>query len=224
MNPLKFFHDKPQEVIMRSEPGLEPGSIKVGCYNYFEFKQGITRLVELNSMVISSMPEEYSSLLEIAEIEKELMDEGFFKDALETFYGKIENCIHLGSLYIDNEKKNNIYSINKNGAVHSLRLPQEQTLNRKYSLDDLLINPAFMDTIFQACGVHALLNNNWVYLPWEIGEVGVIKVPRKLCQYKAYSKLKDGNDEYKTYDAFLVNENDEVCYYGKNIVMRRISI
>lgn len=224
MNPLKFFHNKSQEVIVKVEYSEEPGNIEVKCYNNFEFKPGITRLIELNSMSVSDKPGDYEALLELTDIEDQNMDQGFFNEALEIYYHKLDNSIHLGPLFVDRNKENNIYRMNDKGTVYSLKMPEEQITNRGYRLEELLINPAFMDSLYQACGVHTLHKSNWVFLPWEIGEAGVIRVPRSSGNFKVYSKVIIETDEYNTYDAAMFNEAGELCYYAKNVVMRRVGI
>lgn len=209
---------------MKIEYSGEPGSIEVKCYNNFEFKPGITRLIELNSISVSDKTGEYGDLLDLTDIETQNMEHGFFNEALEMYYHKIENSIHLGPLYVDRKKESNMYRMNDKGTVYSLIMPEEQITNHWYRLEELLINPAFMDSLYQACGVHTLHKSKWVYLPWEIGEAGVVKVPKSGGNFKVYSKVKIETDEYNTYDAAMFNEAGELCYYAKNVVMRRIGI
>jgi len=103
-------------------------------------------------------------------------------------------------------------------------LPIEEINNTKYKLHQLLINPAFMDSIFQVCGIHTAYNSDRVFLPWKADEIGVVKVPREACGYKVIAKQKEDGDEYKKYDVIMLNEYGEVCYYARNVIKRRISL
>lgn len=220
--PLKLFYEEAKEVIAVLHKHGETESLGIESYTYLDSKFGMSRLVGLNSMSVSSSLGEYQHLLEIKEIEKEAMEEGFTRESLKIFAQKQQNSIQLGTLFIDDKKENNVYKRNENGAVYSMLMPEEEITNKKYQLDKLLTNPAFMDSVFQACGVHSQGDTDTVYLPWEVEEFGVVKVPRELMRYKAYSKLKIRTDDLKIYDVVMINENDEVCYYAKNIKMRAI--
>lgn len=223
-NPLKLFHDKVQEIIMEPNPGSEPDSFAVVFSNFLESKYGISKRIELNHMQISTNPGEYLPLLAIKELETEAMEEGYTKPTLEEFRKKFGNSIQLGPLFMDEDKESNIYKRNKHGAVYSVLLPKEELIDPKYRLEQLLLNPAFMDSVFQVCGVHTALESDRIYLPWKIEEFGVVKVPRERSRYKAYAKLKQQMDELKIYDVIMVNDKDEVCYYAKNITMRLINL
>jgi acyl transferase domain-containing protein/NAD(P)-dependent dehydrogenase (short-subunit alcohol dehydrogenase family)/acyl carrier protein len=223
-NPLKLHHEKAREVIMEIQPGALQESFEAVFYAFLDSKYDITKQIELNRMDISSTLGEYLPLLEIRQLENEPMEEGFTKQSIDEYHQKFQNAIQLGPLFIDEQKENNIYKRNKHGAVYSILLPEEELVNPKYRLDRLLINPAFTDSIFQACGVHTALGNDRVYLPWKVEEFGIVNVPRERCRYKVYAKLKSSRDGLKIYDVIMVNESNEVCYYAKNVTMRIINL
>ncbi|MDQ2086118.1 SDR family NAD(P)-dependent oxidoreductase [Herbivorax sp. ANBcel31] len=222
--PCKLFYERPQEIILDAKRGEEKEGFKGEIYTYLDSKYGISKLINLNSMEISSSISDYSDLLNIRGIENEPMEEGFTRANLENYHEKNPNSIVLGPLFIDEEIENNKCMRNSKGAMFSMTLPEEEINNEKYNLEELLINPAFMDSIFQVCGVHTAYNNDRVFLPWKVEEVGVVQVPREYCGYKVYSRLKEEGDEYKKYDVIMLNQYDEVCYYAKNVVMRQISL
>jgi hypothetical protein len=223
-NGLKLHHESPQEVVLAVTDGQKPESFTIAAHTYLKSKFGLTKRIELNSLEVSDSIGDYLPLLEIKNIENEIMEKGYSKDELDEYHRESPNSIQLGSLFISPNREDNTFKRNKNGAVYKILLPQEQVSNKKYQLDKLLVNPAFMDSVLQACGVHTLIENKRVYLPWEIEELGVVKVPRERCWYKAYSKVKSESEDAKIYDVILFNENDEVCYYAKNVVMRRINL
>ncbi|TYQ16382.1 UNVERIFIED_CONTAM: acyl transferase domain-containing protein [Acetivibrio alkalicellulosi] len=223
-NPLKLFYEKPKEIILVGNEQGNNNCLEVKIYTYLESKYGISKLIPLSTIQVDSIVSNYDYLMEIKNIEYESMDEGYTRIELEKTGEKLENCIALGALFMDEKKENNIFRRNSEGSVYSIVLPEEEINNRKYNLEKLLINPAFMDSVFQVCGVHSLTNSERVYLPCEVEEFGVVKVPRERCLYKAYSKVKKDEDEYKIYDVILLNQDEQICYYAKNIVMRRISL
>ncbi|RXE59184.1 type I polyketide synthase [Acetivibrio mesophilus] len=220
--PLKLFHEEPKEVIVLVNQKEGTESFDMKSYTYLNSRFGVSRFIGLNSMNVSSNLGEYSHLLEMMKIENEPMEEGFTAESLRAFLQKNSNSINLGTLFVDEKKENNVYRRNKNGAIFSMLLPEEELINKKYNLDKLLINPAFADSIFQVCGVHSQFESDVVYLPWQVEEFGIVKVPKEMMRYKAYSILKHKDDEIKVYDAIMVNEKNEVCYYAKNVRMRVI--
>ncbi|MEJ6951886.1 SDR family NAD(P)-dependent oxidoreductase [Natronospora cellulosivora (SeqCode)] len=223
-NPLKLYHEKPQEVVVLANSEIEGESIKLDVYNDFQSKYGISKFIPLNTMIVSNQLSNYKELLNLKKIENDSMEKGYSKIDLDNYHQKNQNSIVLGTLFMDDEKENNVYRRDKNGAVYSMTLPIEELENEKYQLDKLLVNPAFMDSVFQTCGVHTLVNDNRVYLPWEIEEFGVVKKPIELCRYIAYSKVIKEEEDCKVYDVILLNDKDEVCYYAKNVTMRRINL
>lgn len=223
-NPLKLFNEKPQEVIMKPEMGASGDSISAVFYNYFKPKIGKGRMVELNSMEISGVLGDYEYLEEIKNIETQDMKEVILNDSLEELAGKLNNAIRLGPVFMDEKsKKVNKFKCNDKGAVFTVALSEEQIRNKKYNLQYLLINPAFSDSLMQACGVHSSADSENVYLPWQIGEFGIIKAAREPGLFTAYAKLVESNDEEKTYDVILYNDKGEVNYYAKNVIVKRIS-
>ncbi|HOM01630.1 MAG TPA: SDR family NAD(P)-dependent oxidoreductase [Acetivibrio sp.] len=220
--PLKLFHEEPREVIALVDQNEGTDSIDVKLYTYLNSRFGISKLIGLNSMNVSNNLGEYSHLLEIMKIGNEPMEEDFTGEALKAFLRKNGNSINLGTLFIDAKKESHVFRRNKNGAVFSMLLPEEELTNKKYNLDKLLINPAFADSVFQICGVHSLVDGEDVYLPWQVDEFGVVKAPKERIRYKAYSVLKYNDEEVKVYDVIMLNEKNEVCYYAKNVKMRLI--
>ncbi|OPZ94982.1 MAG: hypothetical protein BWY74_00106 [Firmicutes bacterium ADurb.Bin419] len=181
-------------------------------------------MVELNRMSISGTIGEYEHINECKNIEDSDMKEDSLFESLTKMGKKHNNAIRLGTLFIDKKSaKINKFRYNQKGAILTVALSEEQITNKKYDLDNLLINPAFTDTLMQSCGVHASVDTDRVYLPWKIGEFGIVKVPREAGLFRSYAKLIESNDDEKVYDVILVNEDDEVNYYAKNVIVKRIN-
>jgi len=75
----------------------------------------------------------------------------------------------------------------------------------------------------QTCGIHASGGDNNVFLPAEIGEFGVIKVPKEPGLFKSYAKQTKSSDSEKVYNVILLDDKGEICYYAKDVIVRRIS-
>jgi acyl transferase domain-containing protein/NAD(P)-dependent dehydrogenase (short-subunit alcohol dehydrogenase family) len=223
-NPLKLFNEKPQEIILKPETGASGDSISVVFYNYFKPKIGKGRMIELNSMEISGNIGDYRYIEEIKNIETDGMKEVSLVDSLEELAGRHNNSIRLGPVFMDEKsKKINRFKCNDKGAVFIVALSEEQIRNKKYNLQDMLINPAFTDSLMQVCGIHSSAGNDKVYLPWKIGELGIIKVAKEPGIFTVYARLIESNDEEKTYDVILCNDKGEVDYYAKNVIVKRIN-
>ncbi len=222
-NPLKLFNEKPQEIIIK--PEITTGDlIKTTFYNYFKPKIGDGKFVELNSMSVSPIVEDYEYLHEIKSIETNDMVELNLKDTLENLSKKLNNAIILGPLFMDEKaSKINTFKYNELGAILTVALSEEQINNKKYNLDSLLINPAFADSLMQSCGIHASAGTNGVYLPWQVDEFGIVNTPKEPGIFKAYAKKIGGNENEKTYDVILYNDKRKVCYYAKKVTFKRIS-
>lgn len=223
-NPLKLHRENSQEISMIPRQLGEEGSYKATFYNYFQPKNMEGRFIELNRMEIYNSSGSYGDLEYLKNIEDGNMKEFTVRDLLAGQANSIKNGIGFGPLFMDdNCKKFNKAKFNDNSIVYSILLSEEQITNKQYNLDNLLINPVFMDSLMQACGIHSAESSGRVHLPWKIQEFGVVNVPRTLGSYRVYGKLLNENDDMKTYDVIMYNENDDVNYYAKGVIVRRIN-
>ena len=223
-NPLKLFNEKAQEIVMTLEENSSSQSLEAIIYNYFKPKIGSGKMVDIASMKISGEIGDFESLMENLNIETEDMAEGLVSESLERLRKKHNSAIQLGPLFMDDKSaKINRYRYNHNGAVMIVSLSEEQIKNKKYDVQNLLFNPAFADTLMQTCGIHASGGDNNVFLPAEIGEFGVIKVPKEPGLFKSYAKQTKSSDSEKVYNVILLDDKGEICYYAKDVIVRRIS-
>jgi len=222
-NPLKLHRENPQEIIMVPSE-IENDWYNAIFYNYFQPKNMEGRLNELNNMKFSGLLGSYQDIMYLKKLEDKDMREYYVRDLLEEQSKKIKNGIGFGPLFMDdNCIKLNKVKIDEDSIVYSVFMSEEQITNKQYNLDNLLINPVFMDSLMQACGIHSAEVSGKVHLPWKIDEFGVVNVPRTLGNYRAYGKLISQNDEMKTYDVIMFDENDDVNYYTKGVIVRRIN-
>jgi 3-oxoacyl-(acyl-carrier-protein) synthase/NAD(P)-dependent dehydrogenase (short-subunit alcohol dehydrogenase family)/acyl carrier protein len=223
-NPLKLHRENSQEIVMKPRKLAIEDTYGASFYNYFEPKNMEGKFIELNSMEICSTQLNYQDLEHLKNVEDSNMEEKVVKELLAEKLNITNNSINLGILFMDeNCGKYNKAKLNENAVVYSIMLSHEQITNKKYNLDNLLINPVFMDSLMQACGIHSAEISGRVHLPWKIQEFGVVNVPRGIGSFKVYGKLLSETDDIKTYDVIMYNENDEVNYYAKGVAVRRIN-
>ncbi|MCX7747118.1 MAG: SDR family NAD(P)-dependent oxidoreductase [Clostridia bacterium] len=222
-NALKLYNEKPQEIIMKLKKSDSGDLIEAVFYNYFKPKIGKTQLVKLNSMKVSGNIADFEYLSELRRVETDNMIEITLKDSIDQASQKLNNAINLGPLFMnDKSAKINKFKYNEKGGVLTVALSEEQISNKKYNLNNLLINPAFADSLMQACGVHSSVGTDEIYLPWEIGEFGVVKAPKEPGLFKAYAKMIENTDQERSYHVVLYNDKGELCYYAKNVIVKRI--
>jgi hypothetical protein len=51
----------------------------------------------------------------------------------------------------------------------------------------------------------------------------VIKVPKEPGLFKSYAKQTKSSDSEKVYNVILLDDKGEICYYAKDVIVRRIS-
>ncbi len=223
-NPLKLFNEKAQEIVLKLDEASTDQSVDTVVYSYFKAKIGAGKMVEIASMKISGEIGSYELLMDAINIETDDMIEGLVSESLKELGRNHNNAIQLGPLFIDEKSaKLNKYKYNDKGAMMIVSLCEEQIRNKKYDLPNLLLNPAFADSLMQACGVHASEGEDKIFLPAEIAELGMIKVPKERGLFKSYAKLTKSSDSEKVYNVILCDEKGEVYYYAKDVTVRRIS-
>jgi NAD(P)-dependent dehydrogenase (short-subunit alcohol dehydrogenase family) len=138
-----------------------------------------------------------------------------------------EQRILLGPLYNDVMREAEFKEpvlIYPAGVVYPTYFPLEQLTNKKYPLDRLWVNPCFLDSLYQACAAHLLVNKERVYLPWEIGELGIVHVPRQKGLYRSYAQVVEESDQVVGFDVVMLDGEGRVCYYARSARFRMINL
>jgi len=110
------------------------------------------------------------------------------------------------------------------GTIYPTYFPQEQLTNPRYPLARLLVNPCFLDSIYQACAANLLVNRKRVYLPWEIGELGILHAPRQTGLYTCYTQIVEESDEIVGFNVVMLDEAGQICYYARRARFRLINL
>lgn len=137
-----------------------------------------------------------------------------------------EQRIILGPLYNDTVREAKDKApvlIYPTGAVYPAYFPEEQLRNPKYPLDRLLVNPCFLDSMYQACAAHLLVVHQRVYLPWEVKELGIVHVPRQAGRYQCYAQVVETGDEIIGFNVVMLDPGGQVCYFGRRVRFRMIN-
>ena len=102
--------------------------------------------------------------------------------------------------------------------------PADHSLsNAAYPIQKLLLNPCFLDSIFQAGGFYCAINMKQVYLPWYVEKLTVIKPPREKGKYTVYAEKQSQSDDSFCLNVAVCNHNEEVCYIAQNAHFHKIS-
>ena len=112
----------------------------------------------------------------------------------------------------------------KNGVVYPTYFPIAQLYEEKYPLDRLLTNPSFMDSIYQACAAYLLASKKRVYLPWAVGELGIVDPPREDGQFATHVMRVKDDDDISTFKVVMVDDKNRVRYFARNVQFRRINL
>jgi hypothetical protein len=98
------------------------------------------------------------------------------------------------------------------GTVYPTYFPLAQLDNLRYPLSDLLVNPCFLDSIYQACAANLLVIRKRVYLPWRVDELGIVDPPRAPGLYRTYAQVVEDQDEVVGFDIVMLDAESRVRY------------
>lgn len=225
LNPIKLFHDMSQEVFIEGHKGFESGNLEVSLNSYFNPKIGDAKRIMHCRLMVNDKPGHYQGMLKYTSMLQEQFMGIPYRDADTNPKWRFNNNINLGSLFIDEYGyNNNMLQYNPNGLVYSYTLSREQVENKQYQLENLLVNPCLMDTLFQAAAIHSLTQHDRIHLPMRAEEIGVIRVPRQIEDLKIIARLTRYENECGTYDLIMIDAQGKICYYAKNVMVQRINL
>ncbi len=229
-NAFKLFHEEPRELFIEGHKQSEDGSWEIEIKSVFRLpKTNAVQTILHSRSRVSSALKDYSDMdpanwhidqrnpVELSAEESLLL----IKDS------GVDQRIILGPLFNDvlrdSESKEPVLIYPKS-TIYPTYFPKEQLSNPKYPLQKMLVNPCFLDSIYQACAAHLLVNKKRVYLPWEVGELGIIHVPRGDGLYRSYTNVAEDNEEIVSFNVAMTDGDGRICYYGRNVQFRRINL
>lgn len=137
------------------------------------------------------------------------------------------NRIVLGPLYNDTVRDSSAKEpvlIYPNSTIYPTYFPEEQLTNDKYPLDALLTNPCFVDSMYQACAAHLLVNKKRVYLPWDVEELGIVDVPKTSGLYRSFTQVVDESDDIVVFNVTMVDDDGAIRYFARRAAFRLINL
>ena len=230
-NAFKLFREKPRELFIEGKPGDGEDVWEIQVKSDFRLpKSGQVQTVLHSRSVVSSELPDYSDMdpttWETPDAQ-ELISLSAEESLLLIQDKGPEQRIILGPLYNDvvrDPASKEPVLIYPTSTVYPTYFPREQLTNEKYPLEASLINPCFLDSIYQACAAHLLVNKKRVYLPWEVKELGIVKPPRKPGLYKSYTKVVEDSDELVAFHVVMVDGEGAVRYFARNAYFRKINL
>ncbi len=229
-NAFKLFHEQPRELFIEGKQSENENSWEIEIKSNFRpLKSEAVQTVIHSRSIVSDQLSDYSDMNpETWQFDKTGQINLSPEESLLLMQDSgPEQRIILGPLYNDvvrDSKSKAPVQIYPNNTIYPTYFPQEQLTNDKYPLDRLLVNPCFLDSIYQACAAHLLVNKKRVYLPWEVKELGIVNVPKQPGLFKSYTKVVEDSDDLVAFDVVMVDGDGEICYYAKKCYFRRINL
>ncbi len=225
MNPLKLFHDQSQEIFVETRSESDSETLELTFNSYFKPKVGLPKLICHSEMLVNDEPGDFEKMLEYTSLIHEKNTELSWGEFRTNPKWKFNNNINLGPLFVDEYgNSNNMVAYNKKGLVYTYTISKEQLENKKYQLDKLLLNPCLMDTLFQVAALHALTQHDRIHLPMFTEEIGIIRVPRQIETLRIIAQSIGYQDETGAYDIVIIDADNKICYYAKNVMVKRINL
>lgn len=108
------------------------------------------------------------------------------------------------------------------GICTPVRLPKAQLNNPRYPLEQLRLNPAFLDALHQAGAVWGMLVLKEIYLPSSAEEFMVLRTPNVDGEYRVVARAKEVNSDRIVFDLAMWNSENALCCCVKNSMFRRV--
>lgn len=225
LNPLKLFHDQSREIFVAAKSDSDSETLDLTFNSYFQTKLGDTKLIRHGEIQVNDEPGNFKPMLKYSGLIHEKHTLTTWRQFNANSKWQFNNNINFGPLFVDEYGNlNNTIAYNQNSLIYTYNLPKEQLENQNYQLEQLLLNPCLMDTLFQAAAIHALSQRNRIHLPIFAEEIGVIRVPRQIEILRIIAHSNDYRDETGAYDIIMIDADGEICYYAKNVLVRRINL
>jgi NAD(P)-dependent dehydrogenase (short-subunit alcohol dehydrogenase family) len=224
---LRLFNDKPVEVLIEPE-WLEGQKVRFCVRSLFKPRK-LGMVEELNhcTMVVSQSREFQEEDPRTWPVASEAGDETKSASFLEKFIRQSRARINLGNLFLETEiylKPQQLYFKDcLNGQIYTRCLPLSQLSNSAYPIDDYLLNPCFLDTVFQAGGFYCTLKLKQMFLPWHIEKISVLRVPRNKGGYWVYAQKVSETDDSFCLNIAVCNDQYEPCYIAKGAHFHKIA-
>ncbi|QNU66867.1 SDR family NAD(P)-dependent oxidoreductase [Ruminiclostridium herbifermentans] len=230
INPFKLFHDKDRELFIDGQPDND--GWKISVHSFFKpQKIGKETLITHGGMFVSGKVENYEDMYPlnwewVKNNEFSITSKLDLKDILLDSAGN--QILNLGPLYwrmaeTEELRKIDNFLHSDKGVIFPELFPTEQIYEKNYPLDKLLINPCFIDAMYQGAAQDCVTKKNNIYLPWKVEEFGILKVPKQDGFFRVFAEAVAEDEEYRTYRIAILDDKDELCSYARNATFRLIN-
>ena len=227
-NAFKLFREEPRELFVEGHETSDGWQVQIKS----DFRIAKTNQIQTfqhSQSLVSDRPSDYDDMNPKSwQIEKEGLQSLPPEESLMLMQNSgPENRIILGPLYNDTVRESAAKEpvlIYPHSTIYPTYFPEEQLTNEKYPLRDLLTNPCFVDSMYQACAAHLLIHKKRVYLPWEVEELGIIRVPRESGLYRSYTQVVDESGDIVVFNVTMVNGDGDICYFARRAAFRMINL
>ena len=229
-NAFKLFHEQPREIFVEGHPLPGSDSWKIEIKSSFRPPRAeLSQEVLHSQAVVSHAPPDLRGLdpLEWSYHTEPATSLPAEQSLLLIQSEGPEQRIILGPLFNDvlrdaHEKEPVL--IYPHGTRYPTYFPLEQLKHPKYPLEKLLVNPCFLDSLYQACAANLLVHKKRVYLPYEIGELGIVRVPRQAGMYTCHTQIVEESQDIVSFDVVMLDEAGGICYYARSARFRLINL
>ena len=222
-NPVKLFHGRSREVYIEGNK-IDNDMWEMSLWSKFRPKNSdMVQQIQYSSGKICCAPPDYGDI-HPSGLRDDKSD--LKTPSLNDLHAiKFDITISPGLLYQDLEASfgRSLY-IGERGVIYPYELSDEQLTNNQYPLQQLIINPCFVDAVFQGSALYGIYNEHRTYLPWTVEEFAILKVPRRKGPYTVYTEIVRREEEKLFFNVTLVDQNQELYYYAKKVCMHRINL
>ncbi|MBN1481879.1 SDR family NAD(P)-dependent oxidoreductase [candidate division KSB1 bacterium] len=227
-NAFKLFREEPRELFVEGNPSDNGWQVEIKS----DFRIAKTRQVQTVTHSRSFVTDSLSDYADMDPANWALERDGLQslppEESLMLMQNSgPENRIILGPLYNDTVRDSSAKEpvlIYPHSTIYPTYFPEEQLTNRKYPLESLITNPCFVDSMYQACAAHLLVHKKRVYLPWEVEELGIIRVPRTSGLYRSYTRVVDESEDIVVFHVTMVDGDGKICYFARRAAFRLINL
>jgi len=230
-NAFKLFREEPRELFVEGKPGDGNDVWEIQIKSDFRLPKStqVQTVLHSRSTVSCGIPEH-------GDMDPETWDKPSPEDVvsvpvaemLEQAQGSgAGQRIMFGPLFNDRMRDPGLSEpclVYPTGTIYPARFPKEQLTNQKYPLEELLVNPCFLDSVYQACAMLMLVKRKRVYLPWEVKELGIVDPPRTPGLYTCHTRVVKDTDELMAFDVSMLDPEGNIRYFARNACFRRINL
>jgi hypothetical protein len=228
-NAFKLFREQPREIYVEGTPGAGDGVWDIEMKSSFKPSKGEAQIILHSRATVSAGPVNLQGLQ--PEEWTYHRDEPIRLPAEQSLLlikseGPDQRII-LGPLFNDVLRESEYKApvlIYPGGTTYPTYFPKEQLTHAKYPLTRMLVNPCFLDSLYQACAAHLLVTKKRVYLPWEIGELGIVDVPREEGLYTCHAQVVQDAEDIVSFTVVMVDGEGGVRYFARDARFRLINL